>query len=120
MSQLDLFRLDGRVAFVPGGGGAIGSAMATYDSALGYSKSRIQFGKPIAAFQITQEKLAHMVTEITKGLQGGERIVTSLDRSGVVTGAAALIAAPRPSALAPEFQPASPTLSRSRFSALMS
>jgi glutaryl-CoA dehydrogenase len=47
--------------------GAIGSAMATYDSALSYSKSRIQFGKPIAAFQITQEKLAHMVTEITKG-----------------------------------------------------
>ncbi|HLF13867.1 MAG TPA: acyl-CoA dehydrogenase family protein [Bacteroidota bacterium] len=46
--------------------GAIGSAMATYDTALGYSKSRIQFGKPIAAFQLTQEKLAHMVTEITK------------------------------------------------------
>ncbi len=46
--------------------GAIGSAMATYDCALSYSKSRIQFGKPIAGFQITQEKLAHMVTEITK------------------------------------------------------
>jgi glutaryl-CoA dehydrogenase len=46
--------------------GAVGSAMATYDAALGYAKSRIQFGKPIAAFQITQEKLAHMVTEITK------------------------------------------------------
>jgi glutaryl-CoA dehydrogenase len=46
--------------------GAIGSAMATYGAALSYSLSRIQFGKPIAAFQITQEKLAHMVTEITK------------------------------------------------------
>jgi glutaryl-CoA dehydrogenase len=46
--------------------GATGSAMATYDSALGYAKSRIQFGKPIASFQITQEKLAHMLTEITK------------------------------------------------------
>ncbi len=46
--------------------GAIGSALATYDSALNYSRSRIQFGKPIASFQLTQEKLAHMVTEITK------------------------------------------------------
>ncbi len=47
--------------------GAIGSAMASYDAALGYAKSRIQFNKPIAAFQITQEKLVFMVTEITKG-----------------------------------------------------
>ncbi len=46
--------------------GATGSAMATYDAALNYAKSRIQFGKPIASFQITQEKLVHMVTEITK------------------------------------------------------
>ncbi|MCL4538425.1 MAG: acyl-CoA dehydrogenase family protein [Bacteroidetes bacterium] len=47
--------------------GAIGSAMATYDAALNYAKSRIQFGKPIAAFQITQEKLVFMLNEITKG-----------------------------------------------------
>ena len=40
--------------------------MACYESALNYAKSRIQFGKPIAAFQMTQEKLTHMVTEITK------------------------------------------------------
>lgn len=46
--------------------GAIGAAMSCYDTALDYSKSRIQFGKPIAAFQITQEKLVHMLTEITK------------------------------------------------------
>ncbi len=46
--------------------GAIGSAMACYDSALNYSKSRIQFGKPIASFQMTQEKLVHMLNEITK------------------------------------------------------
>lgn len=46
--------------------GAIGAAMACYDTALNYSKSRIQFGKPIASFQLTQEKLVHMVTEITK------------------------------------------------------
>lgn len=47
--------------------GAIGSAMATYDAALQYAKSRIQFDKPIASFQLIQEKLVHMVNEITKG-----------------------------------------------------
>jgi len=46
--------------------GAIGSAMTCYDTALNYAKTRIQFGKPIASFQITQEKLVFMVTEITK------------------------------------------------------
>lgn len=46
--------------------GAIGAAMDCYDSALRYSKERIQFGKPIGAFQLTQKKLAEMVTEITK------------------------------------------------------
>ncbi|MFO7447209.1 MAG: acyl-CoA dehydrogenase family protein [Ignavibacteriaceae bacterium] len=46
--------------------GVIGSMMACYDSALNYAKSRIQFGKPIAAFQMTQEKLVYMLTEITK------------------------------------------------------
>lgn len=46
--------------------GVLGSAMACYESALEYSKSRIQFDKPIASFQMTQEKLVHMVTEITK------------------------------------------------------
>ncbi|HEY9166353.1 MAG TPA: acyl-CoA dehydrogenase family protein [Candidatus Kryptonia bacterium] len=47
--------------------GAVGSAMACYDSALNYAKSRIQFDKPIAAFQLTQDKLVFMLTEITKG-----------------------------------------------------
>lgn len=46
--------------------GVIGAAMDCYDSALRYSKERIQFGKPIAAFQLTQKKLAEMITEITK------------------------------------------------------
>jgi glutaryl-CoA dehydrogenase len=46
--------------------GAVGAAMACYDSALNYAKSRIQFDRPIAAFQLTQAKLVHMVTEITK------------------------------------------------------
>tara|TARA_B100000029_G_scaffold515075_1_gene620385 strand:+ start:153 stop:1331 length:1179 start_codon:yes stop_codon:yes gene_type:complete len=46
--------------------GAIGAAMDCYDTALRYSKERIQFGKPIAGFQLQQKKLAEMVTEITK------------------------------------------------------
>jgi glutaryl-CoA dehydrogenase len=46
--------------------GALGSAMDCYDQALRYSKERIQFGVPIGAFQLTQKKLAEMITEITK------------------------------------------------------
>ena len=46
--------------------GAIGAALDCYDSALRYSKERIQFGKPIAGFQLQQKKLAEMITEITK------------------------------------------------------
>jgi glutaryl-CoA dehydrogenase len=46
--------------------GAVGAAMACYDAALHYAKSRIQFERPIAGFQLTQAKLVHMITEITK------------------------------------------------------
>ncbi len=46
--------------------GALGAAMDCYDSALRYSKERIQFDKPIGQFQLTQKKLAEMITEITK------------------------------------------------------
>lgn len=46
--------------------GAIGVAMDCYDTALRYSKERVQFGKPIAGFQLQQKKLAEMITEITK------------------------------------------------------
>ena len=46
--------------------GVIGAAMDCYDTALRYSKERIQFGKPIAGFQLQQKKLAEMLTEITK------------------------------------------------------
>jgi len=46
--------------------GTIGAAMDCYDTALRYSKERIQFGRPIGAFQLQQKKLAEMVTEITK------------------------------------------------------
>lgn len=47
--------------------GALGAAMDCYDTALRYSKERMQFGKPIGAFQLQQKKLAEMITEITKG-----------------------------------------------------
>ncbi|MEH6406276.1 MAG: acyl-CoA dehydrogenase family protein [Leeuwenhoekiella sp.] len=46
--------------------GAIGAAMDCYDTALRYSKERLQFGQPIGSFQLQQKKLAEMITEITK------------------------------------------------------
>ncbi len=46
--------------------GALGAAMDCYDTALRYAKQRVQFGRPIAGFQLTQKKLAEMITEITK------------------------------------------------------
>jgi glutaryl-CoA dehydrogenase len=46
--------------------GAIGAAMDCYDTALRYSLEREQFGKPLAGFQLTQKKLAEMITELTK------------------------------------------------------
>ncbi len=46
--------------------GTLGVAMECYDTALRYSKERVQFGKPIGQFQLTQKKLAEMITEITK------------------------------------------------------
>src|SRR5947207_704472 len=46
--------------------GTIGAAMDCYDTALRYSKERIQFDKPIGSFQLQQKKLAEMITEITK------------------------------------------------------
>jgi glutaryl-CoA dehydrogenase len=47
--------------------GAIGSAMAVYDEALRYAQDRIQFKRPIASFQIQQQRLVWMMNEITKG-----------------------------------------------------
>ncbi len=46
--------------------GVIGAAMDCYDTALRYSKERVQFGRPIGGFQLQQKKLAEMITEITK------------------------------------------------------
>jgi glutaryl-CoA dehydrogenase len=47
--------------------GVIGSALAVFDEALEYSKTRIVFDKPVAGFQLQQRKLVWMATEITKG-----------------------------------------------------
>ena len=46
--------------------GVVGAMMACYDTALNYAKTRVQFSKPIAAYQLTQEKLVYMLSEITK------------------------------------------------------
>ncbi|MFI5194221.1 MAG: acyl-CoA dehydrogenase family protein [Chitinophagales bacterium] len=46
--------------------GSVGAAMDCYDTALRYSKERIQFDRPIGGFQLQQKKLAEMITEITK------------------------------------------------------
>ncbi len=46
--------------------GAVGAAMGCYDEALGYAKQRVMFGKPIAGYQLQQQRLAEMLTEITK------------------------------------------------------
>ncbi len=64
--------------------GAVGAAIAVYESAVEYSKSRIQFGKPIGSFQLVQEKLAWMLTEITKSQLINFRLA-QLMNSGNVT-----------------------------------
>jgi glutaryl-CoA dehydrogenase len=46
--------------------GAVGAAMACYDEAVSYARTRVMFGKPIGAFQLQQARLAEMLTEITK------------------------------------------------------
>jgi len=46
--------------------GAVGAAMACYDEAVGYAKTRVMFGKPIGGFQLQQARLAEMLTEVTK------------------------------------------------------
>jgi glutaryl-CoA dehydrogenase len=48
--------------------GATGAARACYESALTYAKERVQFGKPIAAFQLTQRKLVEMMVQINQGM----------------------------------------------------
>lgn len=59
--------------------GVTGSMMACYDTALNYAKSRIQFSKPIAAYQLTQDKLVYMLTELTKSQLLNHRLAVLKD-----------------------------------------
>lgn len=59
--------------------GAVGAAIAVYESAVEYAKSRIQFGKAIASFQLVQEKLVWMLTEITKAQLVNMRLADLMD-----------------------------------------
>ncbi len=60
--------------------GAVGSAMATFEEALNYAKTRIAFGRSIASFQLIQEKLADMLTEITEAQLVAWRLAELMDR----------------------------------------
>jgi glutaryl-CoA dehydrogenase len=64
--------------------GAMGAALDCYDSALRYSQERVQFGRPIGGFQLTQKKLAEMITEITKAQLLAWRLGT-LANAGTMT-----------------------------------
>ena len=63
--------------------GVIGSFLAVFDTALNYSKARIQFNKPIASFQFTQQKLVEMATEITKAQLLNHRLAVLKDEGKV-------------------------------------
>ena len=63
--------------------GALGAAMACYCEALEYAKSRIQFGRPIASFQLVQAKLVRMLAEITKGQLLAHRLSVLIDEGAV-------------------------------------
>lgn len=65
--------------------GAIGAAMDCYESARKYAAERIQFGKPIAGFQLTQKKLAEMLTEITKAQLLAWRVGKMMDEGKAKT-----------------------------------
>jgi glutaryl-CoA dehydrogenase len=65
--------------------GAIGAAMDCYESARRYAAERIQFGKPIASFQLVQKKLAEMLTEITKAQLLNWRLGTLMNEGKATT-----------------------------------
>jgi glutaryl-CoA dehydrogenase len=65
--------------------GAIGAAMDCYETAVKYAAERIQFDKPIAAFQLTQKKLAEMLTEITKAQLLAWRLGTLMNEGKATT-----------------------------------
>lgn len=60
--------------------GTVGAAMDCYDTALRYSKERVQFDRPIGGFQLQQKKLAEMITEITKAQLLNWRVGVLMDQ----------------------------------------
>lgn len=66
--------------------GALGVAMDCYETALEYAKTREQFGSPIAAYQLVQEKLVNMLMEITKGQLLSYRLGRIIDENKLKTG----------------------------------
>lgn len=70
---------------------AIGHAIASYEAALQYAKERVQFGKPIAGFQLIQNKLANMLAEITN-MQLMVYRLSKLQEQGKMTGGMASLA----------------------------
>jgi glutaryl-CoA dehydrogenase len=66
------------------GWGALGAAEFCFEAARGYTLERVQFGKPLAANQLIQKKLADMLTEIALGLQACLRVGRLLDENKAV------------------------------------
>jgi len=62
--------------------GALGAAMDCYETALSYSKARIQFGEPLASYQLAQQKLVTMFMDISKGQLVSYRVGRLLDEGG--------------------------------------
>jgi glutaryl-CoA dehydrogenase len=63
--------------------GVIGAAIDCYETALAYAKARVQFGRPIAGFQLVQEKLVWMVQEITKAQLLALRLTRMMEANAV-------------------------------------
>jgi glutaryl-CoA dehydrogenase len=71
--------------------GAMGAAEACYDGARRYTLERKQFGRPLAATQLVQMKLANMITEITLGLQAALRVGRRMDEGELIPETISLI-----------------------------
>jgi glutaryl-CoA dehydrogenase len=88
------FKDTGRVLFATRLGvawGAVGQAIACYEAAVAYSKQRVQFGRPLAASQMVQERLTKMLSTITQ-MQLLVKQLTRLDEAGQLTGPQASLA----------------------------
>ncbi len=71
--------------------GAMGAAEACYHAARSYTLDRKQFGRPLAATQLVQMKLANMITEITLGLQAALRVGRRMDEDELIPETISLI-----------------------------